>query len=102
MLHKKSNPHDHSLLSPFSFVVNFTPDKVCVLTAPKYGFAEGYYKSRLFHKKRKESVRSTGYSIGLFNRIGSARIEPFVTVNNLSVGLTAGVDHLLGPNRKFG
>ena len=69
MLHKKSNPHDYGMSAPFSFVVNFTPDKVCVLTAPKYGFAEGYYKSRLFHKKEKKVYvvldTASDYSTGL-------------------------------------
>lgn len=64
-----------------------------------------------------------GYSIGVFSGFGTARIDPFVTgnsiaieydgvvnltgaaliigVNNLSVGLTLGVDHLLDPNRRY-
>lgn len=71
----------------------------------------------------KRHVMHFGYSVGVFSGFGTARIDEFVTnnniaiqydgvvnlsgialiigVNNLSVGLTAGVDHLLDPNRRY-
>ena len=71
----------------------------------------------------KRSITHYGYSFGLFSGIGTARIDEYVTnnavtiqydgvvsasgfalivgVENLSFGLTLGIDYLLDPNRKY-
>jgi hypothetical protein len=74
---------------------------------------------RVFRRR----ITHFGYSFGVFTGFGSSRIDPFVTnnniaieydgvvnlsgvafivgVNNLSLGITGGVDYLLDQNRKF-
>jgi len=74
-------------------------------------------------KEYKRNINHYGYSIGAFSGIGTARIDPFVTlngidyeydgvvnltgiaviagVNKLSLGITSGVDFLLDKNRKY-
>lgn len=89
------------------------------------------YRSDSYHISYAETplrvsqrhINHFGYSFGVFTGIGSARIDPFVTdnniaieydgvvnlsgialivgANNLSLGLTGGIDYLLDRNRKF-
>lgn len=89
------------------------------------------YRTDVYHlsykqtplKEWKRNINHYGYSFGVFTGIGTARIDPSVTlnridyeydgvtnltgicfiiaVNKLSLGITSGVDFLLDKNRKY-
>lgn len=104
---------------PRQFNVNFNGAVYLGFRSDRYKLSYRQTPLRVF----KRQMTHLGYSVGMFSGFGSARIDPFVTggnlaieydgvvnltgvalivgVNNLSVGFTTGVDHLLDPNRKF-